>query len=64
LLGKIRGEKRDIYGETREKEYSKVLLERGEISLGDYEEALNDVQTETSVAEKKEDDTSYDGTEE
>jgi lipopolysaccharide/colanic/teichoic acid biosynthesis glycosyltransferase len=67
LIGKIRGDKRDVYGETKEKEYSKALLEQGEISLRDYEEALRDVQLEQSDSDDAEDDaedqTSYDGTE-
>jgi lipopolysaccharide/colanic/teichoic acid biosynthesis glycosyltransferase len=59
-IGKIRGEKRDIYGEVKEKEYAPLLLERGEISLGDYEEAVR----ESSQEIEEEPETTYDGIEE
>jgi lipopolysaccharide/colanic/teichoic acid biosynthesis glycosyltransferase len=60
LLGKIRGDKRDIYGEVKETEYSRLLLERGEISVADYEEAIKELTEE----EQQDAEPSYDGIEE
>lgn len=44
FINKIRGEKKDVFGEISQKTYAQVLLERGEITDEDYAEACEEIE--------------------
>ena len=55
LLRKARGEKNDeVFGETGEKSYCEVLLERGEIEPSDYAEAVEETKREEEYSDEEE----------
>ncbi len=51
ILQKIRGEKRDIFGEIKEKTYPEVLLERGVITQEDYAAACAEEEVKENTDE-------------